>query len=605
MRQLNTRGRAIGLLAGAIAIGPAGLALAQGEPLLVVRAPGLKHIFTAPADAGMSRAMGMLSDRLREIPREIQAIANDPNAEQALTVLTTLMPLIGGMVDHPMELALIDHGGMAGMLPDIDARILVQTGSRPATNQMHGAVQFIAQMAANEEGLALTDEQGTGRKRLGLPMGQVLFGPANEAGTAFVIGFDAAGDGLSLGAVEIPSPAEFTGLNLDAQLYINLKSGANLVTRIMDSHGQAGEAATVRQMMDQLMPEGGLDLIAASAIKGDRRWSVIRGRGMVTLLNNVAATYGAMLGMTEMSTAPVSPDVFRLIPHDVTIAGAQVQDLSSLVGPLQMAAFQIGVPELATVVEALGKTWVSYMSDETGGGGLMSLVMIQPDVDAPAMTDALASLMNSANLHAAPLRGYVRMRSWEAKDAQGGAVKLHSLAFPGLPVPLEVSLGVIDGKLVMGLTPQGLLAAVDHWRSNRPTLADNPRFKEASAGLLATAQDVNFIDMPRTIQRGYPVAQMLGSAVANLVRSPIDPSRDPGVVTPSYRALTQNAKAWISVTSMQGGDFVFLSSGDPSIMVNVAGAAGSMGMTPALIGAAIGASAIAGNAQEEILREIR
>lgn len=269
-----------------------------------------------------------------------------------------------------------------------------------------------------------------------------------------------------------------------------------------------------------------------------------------------------------------------------------------------MAAFQLGLPELAGVVEALGKTWVSYMSDETGGGGLTSFVLVQPDVDAAAMRDSLAGLMNSLNLHAAPLHGYVRMRSWEAADAAGGAVKLHSLAFPGLPVPLEISLGVVDERLVMGVTPQGVLAAVDHWRSRRPTLADNPRFKEASAGLLANAQKVSFIDMPRTIHRGYPVAQMLGSAIANFVRSPVDQSRDPGVITPSMRTLSANAKAWIGVTSVQGGDFVYVSSGDPSLMVNVAGAAGSMGLTPALIGAGVAAAAIA-EEHGHVLEEIR
>jgi len=592
MTKQMEQSRRTALILGAVTLGLTGPAMAQSEVLLVVRGPGMKQVFTAPADAGMARAMGMLTQRLKEIPKEIQAFANDPNAEEGIAILTTVMPLIAGMVDHPCEIAIIDHGGMAGMLPNIDARIIVQTGSKDSTSQMQSALQFIAQMAANEQGLALSPEEGTRRMKLALPMGQVLFGPANDAGTSFVVGFDAAGDGLDLGGVNIPSPAEFVGLNLDAQLYVNVKSAANLVMRVMEAHGEDG-VAEVQQMIAQFMPEGDLDIIGASAIKGDRRWSVIRGRGMVTVMNNVAATYGAALGMTEFKAEAIGADAFRLIPHDVTTASVQVQDMSSLVAPVQMVAFQAGAPELAGVIEALGKTWVSYMSDETGGGGLWSLVLIQPDVNAAAMADSLSSLADTANIHASALHGYVRMRAWEARDARGGAINLHSLAFPGLPIPLEVSLGVIDQRLVMGITPQAVLAAVDHWRSKRPSLADNPRFKEASAGLLANAQKVSFMDMPRTIQRGYPVAQMLGSALANLVRSPTDPTRDPGVVTPSFRTLTENAKAWIAVTSVQGGDFVYISSGDPSMMVNVAGAAGSMGITPALIGAGVAAAVIA------------
>jgi len=270
----------------------------------------------------------------------------------------------------------------------------------------------------------------------------------------------------------------------------------------------------------------------------------------------------------------------------------QVQDLSSLAAPIQMVAFQIGVPELVDVIGALGKTWVSYMSDETGGGGLMSLVMIQSDVNADAMTDALSALSNTANVHAAPLHGYVRMRQWETTDAAGAAIGLHSLTFPGLPVPFEVSLGIVDRHLVIGATPQAVLAAVDHWRSGRPSLLDNPRFKEASAGLLDNAMKVTFVDMPSTLTRGYPVAQMIGSAIANFVRSPVDQQRDPGVVTPSLAVLSKNAKAYIGVTSMQGGDFVFISRSDPSMMVNIAGAAGSVGITPAIIGAGVAAMAI-------------
>ncbi len=570
----------------AVAAGPA---LAQDEALVVVRGPGLKQVFTAPQDEGLARAMGMLGQRLTELPTELSMLTqDDEHAQEGLALLKSVMPMIVSMIDHPCELAIIDHGGMVNMMPDLDARLIVHTGNRDTTAQMHNAVQFIARMAAQEHGLALSP----GENRLMnvvLPMGQFIFGPADEAQTQFIAGFDSAGDGLNLDAVDIPAPTELQGADLGGQLYVNVKAMARMAQRAMEASGEP-DAMNMSQMIEGFLPEGPLDVIGASAIKDGRHWSVLRMRGGVTLMQDIAATVQEMGMPMNVDFGTISTDSYKLIPRDVTMASAQIQDLSGLTAPARQAAYMAGVPELAAVVEALGKTWVAYMSDETGGGGLMSLVMIQPDVNGPAMTDALAGLAKTANIHAAPLHGYVRMRQWETKTSGGEAVQLHSLAFPGLPVPLEVSLGVVDNRLVMGATPQGILAAVDHWRSGRPSLPDNPRFKQASAGLLDHALKMSFMDMPATINRGYPIAQMVGAAVANFVRSPIDPSREPGLVTPSVAALTRNAQAWIGVTSIDGDDFVYKSSGDPSLMVNIAGGAGSMGVTPALLGIGIAAA---------------
>lgn len=593
MTRLVDRSRVVGMAFGAAALAFSVPALGQSEALVLLRCSGLRQAFSAPADEGLARAMSMFTQRLKEIPKEISMIAQDEEADQAMAMISSMMPLLAGMIDQPCEFTLIDHGGMAGMLPDMDVRLIVETGTVDATRQMFDAMQFVAKMAAqHEQGLTLAPESGSKRMTLALPMGQIVFGPANDAQTRFVAGFDSASDGIDMESFDVPTPAELKGSNLDAQMYLNVKSIAHVVTRVLDAQGEPA-AQQVEAMLAQMLPEGDFDIIGGSAIKGGRRWSVLRARGAVTTMENVMATVGALVGEVNLHSDPLSTDAFKLVPHNVTTASVQVQDLSSLAAPMQMAAFQIGVPELVDVIGALGKTWVSYMSDETGGGGLMSLVVIQPDVNADAMTTALNALSNTANLHAAPLHGYVRMRNWEATDVKGGPAQFHSLAFPGLPIPLEVSLGVVDGRLIAGITPQAVLAAVDHWRSGRPSLLDNPRFKEASAGLLGNAAKVTFMDMPANLNRGYPVAQMVGSAIANFVRSPVNQERDPGIVTPSLATLSKNAKAAISVTSIQGGDFVMISNGDPSIMVNIAGAAGSMGITPAIIGAGVAAAAIA------------
>jgi len=600
MTRLVDRSRVVGMAfcTAALAISvPAG---AQSEALVQVRFSGLRQAFTAPADEGVARAMSMFTQRLKEIPTEISMMADDEEAKQAMAMFSSVMPLIAGMIDQPCEFTLIDHGGMSGMLPDMDVRLIVETGNAEATRQMFDAMQFVAKMATqHEEGLTLAPESDSKRMTLTLPIGQFVFGPADDAQTRFVAGFDSAGDGIDMESFTVPTPDELKGSKLDAQAYVNVKSIARVVTRVLDSQGEPA-AQQIEEMLAQVLPEGDLDLIAGSTIKGGRRWSVLRVRGAVTTMENVMATVAGMTGMAppNMHPDPLSVDAFTLVPHNVTTASVQMQDLSSLAAPMQMAAFQIGVPELVDVIDALGKTWVSYMSDETGGGGLMSLVLIQSDVNAEAMTDALDALSNTANLHAAPLHGYVRMRNWEARDAKGGPIQFHSLAFPGLPVPVELSMSVVDNHFVIGVTPQAVFAAVDHWRSGRPSLLDNPRFKEASAGLLGNAVKVTFMDMPANLNRGYPVAQLVGSAIANFVRSPVNQARDPGIVTPSLATLSKNAKAAISVTSIQGGDFVMISNGDPSMMVNIAGGAGSVGITPAIIGAAV-AIAIAQEARGE------
>jgi hypothetical protein len=88
-----------------------------------------------------------------------------------------------------------------------------------------------------------------------------------------------------------------------------------------------------------------------------------------------------------------------------------------------------------------GETWVTYMSEGSGGEGLMSTVAFVEARGAEALAAALQRF--EARIDQAgreDLRGYVRLRRF-----RDGGASVTTLAFPGLPVPLEPSWTLAEG----------------------------------------------------------------------------------------------------------------------------------------------------------------
>jgi hypothetical protein len=101
---------------------------------------------------------------------------------------------------------------------------------------------------------------------------------------------------------------------------------------------------------------------------------------------------------------------------------------------------------------------------------------------------------------------------------------------------------------------------------------------------------VGFLDTPRLARSGYGLAQLACSALANGVRSPTDPERDPGPILPPFNALMNGAKASVSIYRLDGDDMVGTFQSDRSFMVNLCGGLGLIGQSGTSI--AMGAAAV-------------
>jgi general secretion pathway protein G len=154
------------------------------------------------------------------------------------------------------------------------------------------------------------------------------------------------------------------------------------------------------------------------------------------------------------------------------------------------------------------------------------------------------------------------------------------LTFPGLPVPIEPALALRRGHLFAAASPQALGAALDHARSGGAGLLGHPALRALEPGTLDDLQGLYFSDVPRLARDGYGLSGMLAAALANAVRSPADPLREPGLVLPPLGELLANARPSLFLSRLQGEDLVTVGRGDRSAALHLAA---MLGWTPALL----------------------
>jgi hypothetical protein len=218
------------------------------------------------------------------------------------------------------------------------------------------------------------------------------------------------------------------------------------------------------------------------------------------------------------------------------------------------------------------------MADSTGGGGMMSIVMAASISDKDRLASALTKITTTANKMLAEqdkARGYAAIRDWTDPRAPG--CSFHSVSFPGLPVPLEVTYAFAGDWLVAGLTPQAVLAAARQAAGKGDGgILSNPRVADAMPKG-AKLNGFSFADPTKTLREGYPAVSFAGSAVANLVRSRAGAgARDPGLLVPTYTELLDGARACVSWTTWEGDDYIYRTEGDRSQLVNLAMTAGKV-----------------------------
>jgi len=609
-RRLSGPACAAGLAVAASSLAARGAAEAPGpdqrsRPLVVMHSGGPAGLMPDEADAGMRRAMTMLAARLEELPQDIAHVAtlmgdaDDPEIAQVRQTLGLLMPLVAPLAAHPLEFAILDNGENEYGVPDIDIRLVVHTNDVERARVMASSVNTGLALAEVELGFRPTGEHGL--MATTIPMaGRVMYGPADDSGR-FVIGLDMGGDGLRTDPIlaSLPSTPGMPAPGPDAppvaqRIFIDGRAILDVAETMAPMFG--GQAAADQiAMVSESLPEGPIGFDHQVRHHDGRTYTVTRVSGL-----------GAIQRMAgpDMVAEPVSVglDDFAIVPRSAYRASAQGADLAEqargllddpMIGASVRDAFatverRIGIHPMDDLVAHLGPTWITYAADATGGAGFAANVFVNHGADTAGLVATMNELSGLGNAIASRF-GYMRVRTWEADLASGASNTVYTMTFPGTPLPIELSMGFVGKSMVAALTPQALVAAIDQIGSADGTssLRSNPRFRAAVRSVeLENAGAITFTDSARTMREGYGMVTMLGNMMANLVRSPFDPTREPGLVVPPFDRLAEDVHPSISVTRMDGDDLVTMKVTDGSVLATLAGEAGSLSGTGLLVSAA-------------------
>ena len=96
-------------------------------------------------------------------------------------------------------------------------------------------------------------------------------------------------------------------------------------------------------------------------------------------------------------------------------------------------------------------------------------------------------------------------------------------------------------------------------------------------------ETITFLDTPRMLKDGYGMMNLACSALTNGTRSRVDSARSAGVIMPPYHELMRGAKASVSVSRVDGRDYVTEGRGDRSMLVNMTGMVGLVMGNPLLM----------------------
>ncbi|MCA9281423.1 MAG: hypothetical protein H6812_08850 [Phycisphaeraceae bacterium] len=565
----------VGMLCGSMTLSPVSWAMAQqpaeATDAIVVQSGGIDALLVDKKDAGLKRALMMLDDRLLELPAELQE--DDMPAGMIKMVwdhLISPMSLRFGMDENPAEGAMPFH-----------AQLIVNTIE---AGQPRSTAGMLASML-EQQGAEWSSPAG-GIQTTEAPFGKMMLGaPEINGKESFVVGVNALN--LNAPALDVSSLLP-KGVAPGFAVHADMKQLTPLMEMAFEGNP---DMAMVRDLMESsgIMGENAMTMDMAIGHGADRTYGGL-------IMRNYAKA-GANWGALPGKNIPAS--FLSAIPADATYAQAGMYDWSKLPtmlrefakqageeqDPFEIMAEELGFNPDTDFIAHLGDHYTIYQSDTTGGGGLLSMVAVMSLKDPAAFARTHNMIKTKINqLGAREGRGYVKINSWSE-----GGIDAFTLMTPGLPLPVEISWAIVGNYVVAGASPTALWSAASQLRDPKSSILDNKKVVEMAGGRLDNVMAFEFIDTPRHARQGYGVAQALASVIANAVRSPSDPSRDPGPIMMPFNEFVKDIQPMVVTGRWQGEDLMYAWQGDRSMMVNIAGAGGAMG---GLMGIAVAAGMV-------------
>ena len=536
----------------------AGTTTAQNEPIFDLRLAGVETITPAEKDRGLHALLPLVNDRLLEAPIEL-AMASNADPEEAAAVTRAIDIVWQGLV-----------GGSG---------LMIAPGTGPlglglaAWNDPPGDVtadEYAEWFVEALEPAGLTATETDSGLELATPFGPAPITTVNGDTSLLRFGLNDAVPG-DVHRYDLPRRA--TPI---FSLHLNLRE----LTAPLGPILQAQDPMLREQLADVGLVGPDAPLVDAALGHTD---------------DHLHFTMRLKDSRRLMAKSGLDPDVvftdrdLRAFPRDTTVAFAGPFGLTQFAtlresiaatgqpDPFAMFEEEFGVDLNAGLFENLGPRVMYYQSDSTGGGGWLSSVAIVEVRDAAALEETMGTLVGIANeLAGVHANGYVRV-----VETEFGGHEMTTLMFPGLPVPLQLSWAMREDRLVAGVSPAGLAAALDQLDASRSYLGQNRAFRRAVGDLMPNdgAHAVYFVDTARLAPSGYGLLNMATAALANGVLNPSDlDARSPGTLLPPYGAFVEDIEPLGGVALWEDDDQVYLFRTDRSVAVNAALVASQQGL---------------------------
>ncbi|MHC4992971.1 MAG: hypothetical protein ACYTGC_18510, partial [Planctomycetota bacterium] len=536
-----------------------------GGDALVVYSAGLEKVLVEEKDRGLLEALRLVDDRLVELPAELDEPGMPiPVIQLALDLLASPFMLQAGAVDAgDPEAGFPFYAQIALREPAADAAFADR-----ADNMLRMFGQAPGRPLEDRPEIRVIDAGG-------IPW---YYGPA--APGVFALAFNRVPEVPREG----PDPGLPAGVAPVMAFAFDGPAAQPFFEMMIAQAGPAGP--TIREQLD-LYGLSGPEASSFSLAVGhgaDRAHGAWRYTNYAPMAERWHSLVREPLTRRDLAMVPADATFAELGRYRLSgladmlrefMPAMEELELEGMEDPFALFREHTGLDLERDLLAHFGDTYGFYMSDSTGGGGLMSSVFFLEVTEGDALDGSLRRLNDRINaLTMEHAKGYVQVRT-----AQRDGVSLTTLMFPGLPVPLEISWTIADGYLIFGATPHAVIAALGHARGAGPSLLDKPDFLEMGGRDWEGATYVAYTDMPRLVRSGYGLTQLLCSAVANGVRSPENPKRDPGLILPAFNVLVDGAKSSVSMYRLDGNDLVGTFQMDRSVLVNVSGGLGLIGQS--------------------------
>ncbi len=579
-RTTRTTSRRLSRLALPLAVATAGAAWAADAPVgenrpaghaIEMTSGGLSAWLVDERDAGLRRALEMLDERVLELPGEMN---EDPAGAKAVAWVLGLMNTPGRLtVDIDDDFSFEADG------PPFRAQLDLHATDKAGAERLAGQV---AGMLANAGAPpAHASEQHAGLSMMDLDGVRFHFGAHGRQFSASLNGFESRPFGH---VAELPR-----GVAPAFSCAVDFPAMAPVFDEIL---AQAGpDAGFVRRQMEiyNLIGPDASRITVALGHGSDRMVGRMTYTGYGDLLEAIGAKPDRWLNASDFRPIPADAGWVKVSRFDPGAVIDSMRMMSEEIGqdPVEMIHDMVGVHLERDLIDALGQTMGTYLSTRTGGGGFGSMVLFAEVADEARLNQTMARLTGMANQMAqGPARGYVR---FQERTIDGETFV--SLVFPGVPIPLEVSMAVRDGWWMLALSPQSLIAALEQLDATR-NITHNDAFAGAIGEQYDGAMQVQYVDTARYVERGYATTSLLMAALANMTRSPRG-ERDAGLVMPSLPDLLDGCRPGASIVRVDdAGDLTMTFEGDRSIVANMTAGVGAMGGYGGLVAAGLAAGAV-------------